>query len=77
MAKTFELKIENKSGYFVATADEGWVRVGLIDCECFDFPPEHSANAEVVALDIDGIDGFYDEAFSKYAAMCKTSGLAI
>lgn len=36
--------------YFTARLRTGWVRIGLVGFQCFDFPPNHARSAEVSAI---------------------------
>lgn len=77
MKRIAEIKFENEKGYFVADLENGWIRVGLLNCECFDFPAGHEGNLAANALTAETVEDFYDQSFGQYASMCLKAGLAI
>lgn len=58
---------DTADGYFTAHLDNGGVRIGLVDCECFDFPSDHEDYARIVALSADELESAHDELMVKYA----------
>ena len=65
-SKTAEIKFETQDGYFVAPLQCGGIRVGLVDCECFDFPADHEEHTNVAALTADNVEAAYDSYFGMY-----------
>lgn len=65
-AHTTAIICENTDGYFVAFLDNGGIRVGLRDNECFDFPESHAEFKRAAALTIDTVEEAYDEYFGTY-----------
>ena len=61
-----EFIAESTDGYFTARLDNGWVRIGLRGCECFDFPASHAEFNRVTSLDADGFEEAHDEFMGKY-----------
>lgn len=54
-------------GYFTAHLDNGRVRIGLVGCECFEFPPEHAEYNRVASADANAIEFLHDEFMGRYA----------
>jgi hypothetical protein len=65
-ANTTAVICENTEGYFVAFLNNGGVRVGLRDNECFDFPEDHPEFSRAVKLTVDTVESAYDEYFGLY-----------
>jgi hypothetical protein len=59
---TVEIR-EDASGYFVASLDNGWVRVGLSGCGATDYPPEHPAHAVLAAGSADNAEELFDRYY--------------
>jgi hypothetical protein len=65
-ARTTAMICENCDGYFVAFLNNGGVRVGLHDSECFDFPGSHPDFKTASALTVETVEAAYDEFFGRY-----------
>ena len=63
---SFIVKESAASDYFTAHLDNGSVRIGLLGCECFDFPVSHAEYARVASLVVDQIETAYDEFMGRY-----------
>jgi hypothetical protein len=63
---TTDFICNNEDGYFVALLDNGGVRVGLRDNECFDFPDSHPEFNRAIALTYNTVEETYDEYFGRY-----------
>ncbi|WP_186239344.1 hypothetical protein [Burkholderia gladioli] len=57
---------DTADGYFTAHLDNGWVRIGLVGCECFAFSPDHAEYNRVVSLSADDIEAAHDEFMGRY-----------
>ena len=78
MANTMTSKIvETECGYFTGHLANGGVRIGLVDCVCFDFPADHPETKKILAWTSENVESFYDESFAKYAAEWTAKGCKI
>lgn len=66
MAHITTIIFENADGYFVANLDNGGIRLGLLGCECFDFPAGHAEFERVASLTKETAESAYDEYFGCY-----------
>jgi hypothetical protein len=57
---------DTKDGYFAAHLDNGWVRCGLLDSVCFDFPPNHPQHQRVAGLTAETVEEAHDEFAGQY-----------
>lgn len=63
---SFIIKESAASDYFTAHLDNGGARIGLLGCECFDFPAAHTDYSRVVALIAEQLEATHDEFMGRY-----------
>lgn len=76
-AKISSFIVKRPDGYFTAKLDSGQLRIGLIDCECFDTMPGYPAFDKVQDATSETVEELYDEFFGNYVEMCRKACLGI